>query len=207
MKMKKISVLTLVATLSFTASVFAAPPVTEFNNGSGSIGFSQCNYNGEFAGKGKEKNKAKEFYGSYVLSDNLAFTADIMNSGTKNITGVGDTSYRFNKIGVQYKMTDNISFLVGNLNRNVAVKGVDDRKNSFYAGASVGQRISDNMSAYASYVFASKYSDYNLGITYDITKNIYFDVGYRNIKAKNIGASVNRDFTAKGINWSVGYKI
>ena len=204
--MKKAIVTTLVS-LALSSTVFAATP--DLNVEPGQIGVGYTNYK-----LSTEDNllgdlgsfKVNNYQAAYGLSDKIALTGDYLSSEKRNFysTGYGyhnDYNYSATKLGLEYKLNDNLAFSVGNVKSEFSSSQDSSSTNEIFGGVSYNTAITNNLNGYASYLKSKNTTDAKIGVQHAIGTNAAIDINYRDYQDSLSG------ITAKGVGFGVNYKF
>jgi opacity protein-like surface antigen len=131
-----------------------------------------------------------------------------------------ESKFRQEEYNVLYKLDKNFALFTGLVRAtpslgvnatitgypvNIAAQGED--KNIWHFGVLGMAPFADKFNAYGVASFGSDYRNWEVGIAYDVAKNIKLDVNYRDMKVDNmtlatIGSAVKSDSKYKG--WGMG---
>lgn len=156
-------------------SVGVAAPVIQLENGESVAGYTHSHLNGEaFNG----------FYIQSALDDKLILGLDYSN---------GWGSYKEIDIYGQYQFKNNARFILGNRQYKWGSHH-DDR---LLYGVAANTPLGEKTTGYASLLLNSFETDWKLGLTYDIARNVSLDLNYR-IRDMDYGGS--SDGVGLGVN-------
>lgn len=208
----KKTLVSMLASLALTTTAMAAAPATDLNAGQIQLGYSYENLQTQLNGIGDLGTyHGSDITAAYGLSDNLAVTADFLNSEPRsfnvNIPGsytgtLSDVKYGATELGLQYKLTDNLSLLAGSLKSNLSANGSTNSVTETYGGVAYHQSISPNTTVYASYLKSSGTSDLKTGLTYQLSRDTALDVGYHDYQNNGTGS-----ISAKGMSLGLNHKF
>lgn len=131
-----------------------------------------------------------------------------------------ESKFRQEEYNVLYKLDKNFALFTGLVRAtpslgvnatingypvNIAAQGED--KNIWHFGVLGMAPFADKFNAYGVASFGSDYRNWEVGIAYDVAKNVKLDVNYRDMKVDNmtlatIGSAVKSDSQYKG--WGMG---
>ncbi|WP_371380069.1 hypothetical protein [Sporomusa aerivorans] len=208
--MKKV-IMSVLASLAFASTAFAAAPGMDVAAGQTQLGYSYNHLDTNAEGLGELGSfNANSFQAAYGLSDKFALTGDYLDSQSKSYYYGGgysldDLNYNTSQIGLQYKLNKNLALSVGNVRSEVNATdnnyAVSASTNEMFGGVAYKAAINNNMDGYASYIRSSNVQDGKVGMNYRLNDNASVDLGYRYFENDGLGIK------AKGANVGVNYKF
>lgn len=204
--MKK-ALLTTLLSLAFASTAFAATPATDV--ASGQIGLGYTNYNFKTTGNllgDLGSFKTNDYQAAYGLSSKLALTGDYMNSEKRSFYNsyygyYTDLNYSSTKLGLQYKLTDNLALSAGTVKAEFSSLQHANSTDEVFGGISYNTALTKNLDGYASYLKSKNVTDSKVGLQYAVSSNASVDVNYHDYQDGNSG------ITAKGMGFGVNYKF
>ena len=208
--MKKV-IMSVLASLAFASTAFAATPGMDVAAGQTQLGYSYNNLQTTASGLGDLGSfHANSYQAAYGVNDKFALTGDYLGSQSKSFYYGGsyaldDFNYNNTEIGLQYKVNNNLALSVGNVKSEI--NGVDNNyavtasTNEMYGGIAYKAALANNMDGYASYIRSSNVQDGKVGVNYHLNNNATVDLGYRYFENEGLGIK------GKGASVGVNYKF
>lgn len=206
--MKK-AIFALVTSLAFASTAFAAAPAVDLAAGQTQIGYSYNNLKTNAAGLGDFGTfHANGIQLAYGISDKLAITGDYLKSDSRSFDAyvngsyagsVNDLNYDTTQVGLQYKVSNNIALLAGNVKTGLNWDSSSASSSETYGGVAYKASLANHVDGYASYLKSSNVEDWKAGLTYGLGHNTSIDVGYRHNGTPSI--------TAEGMTVGANYKF
>ena len=184
--------------LTFISSVGFAAPVLDLKEGETAIGLTYTKPSTTLSGYGE----------SYDLDKPSNVGAFIEYRGANNFNiGLERQSYSYDIDDINY--TDVYGrYQVGkNMHLIAGLRQFDSDGYSsdtyFLYGLGYSTKLDDNLSGYASYTKADISTTYDIGVNYTLSSKAVWNLGYRSIKLKDDGISVE----AKGLSTGIAIKF
>ncbi|MEG6584951.1 outer membrane beta-barrel protein [Dendrosporobacter sp. 1207_IL3150] len=195
---KKASV-TALSLMVLSSTALAAVPQQSTGDDKASIGYSWHDFS--VKDQGDDKVNGNEIYGSYKISDKFTVNAGYMTFNGDNY----DNTYSSGDI--QYKVNKNVSLLAGYGRYEREQLGTSFTRSTAYGGLTLTSDLNNKVSGYATGKFGNELTDWTVGLTYNINKDLLVDLNYRDIKANVKNDTTNFDAKADGVGLGLCYKF
>lgn len=234
--MKRTLLLAFILVFCLSASVFAAPLNDYSKPGNFSLGLwwqrSEMkddleNLTNPFAASYNFDSKWNVFgEATIVVAPKLALSLDYGSYQSGQVQFPVDATIKLNSLNFKVKYeayNKDRLFLAPYLGlarnkMNLTQRGItakSNTKNSFLLGLTTvyGLDKDERLKAYLDLGFGNKARGWNLGMSYQVAKNLDFDLGYKWYKAKDMtyvsefGDIINCDITSKGVYLGMTYRF
>jgi len=217
------------------ASVGWASPLTDYSQGKVSVDvISRPDLSmgdGTLNGDGKSDNMAYDLTVGLGHKWAIQYQHDSIDSKSMGIYGYsGSLQGKAEAVNVLYKLDKNVAAFAGWTKATADISGSDlstagitvdvSKINGYQAGFVGTLPLQKNLTAFSTVGFGNKITNYELGMAYQLDKNLEFNVGYRYTKYKGnetvsysssygsyIIDSGTDNFTIKGMECGITYKF
>ena len=217
--MKKIAILTMVATTVLTTSIGFASPLHDYSPGKTVIDLNFRNADVDANASAGGNNVLSQTFGKKSnidwgittgLGNKIAFQYNGYDAKSKDAVmyrdGTETNSMNFTlktqEFNVLYQLDKNVSVYTGlvktqgSYNQNDTYDGITtstgsstNRKNKIQFGLVGSTKLADKTTAYAQIGVASDFTNWKIGVSQEIAPNLEFNVDYRRIQVKNLDNS------------------
>lgn len=217
--MKKIAILTMVATTVLTTSIGFASPLNDYSPGKTVIDLNFRNADVDANASSDGNNVLSQTFGKksnidwgittglgnkialqYNGYDAKSKDAVMYSDGTE--TNAMNFALKTQEFNVLYQLDKNVSVYTGivktqgSYNQNDTYDGITtstgsstNRKNKIQFGLVGSTKLADKTTAYAQIGVASDFTNWKIGVSQEIAPNLDFNVDYRRIQVKNLDNS------------------
>lgn len=202
--MKKKVLVGIVGSMLISSIGFAAP-ATDLKEGQTVAGYNYSNMNINLAGYDVGNAGYNGLYIQNAVSNKVTIGLEY-NKGTKTLTGNGHTAKIDTKntdFYGQYNLDKNFSIVAGLRKYDLAASldgtGIAGSENKFLYGLTAKTELAEKVTGYATYLKTTEEKQWNVGATYQMSKDYSLDINYANHKYD--------DLTIKGLGFGVGVKF
>lgn len=190
------------AALMMTASVACAAPA-DLKKGEIEAGYNYSSFGWDATVGGTTYDLGtvgtNGFFVRGAIDNNWALGLE-QNSAKKTLAGV-NFDYKFTDATIQYKVDKNWGLVAGNRKYELSPGGASE--NQFIYGITGKANLGQNLDGYVAYFKTKDEKEYQVGVSYELTKQCLLDVNYKTHETSDSSANLK----LKGFGVGLSYKF